>query len=329
MNVSTDTSSIVTELNKITRNKSNNVRSSIKSYDSIDSETDHFPTTKIKTETHFNESYDSEGFETDNSTTTSTRTSTTTTISSTIDSSSFISDSKSSSLSTLEASSSVSTSNYDDTFETITPRIDSDETFINELDSEKFDNLKKTDYVKYIKIKCKLEQRALKSRKQTKEKKNFDKAQIQRLVHRILDKKSDKEHLPEDKSINPQVINRIKTINSVHKIKNDQLKRIDDFGKNVYMDFMYSYEKLDVDNNQNALAPIKDLTKELYFQKKCERVRNKQIEEKIARHQEFYSDGLMLIGDLAATLPKHGDDPEYIWKQLLKPLNEQDSENDC
>lgn len=324
MNVSTDTSSIVTELNKITKNE--------RSYDSIDLETECLPTTtRMKTETHFNGSYDSEGFEVDSSTlvsassTTTRSTTTVTTTDTTTEDSSTLS---SSSFSSSVTSSPISTSNYDDTFETITPRIDSDETFINELDSEGFQDLRKTDYVKYIKIKCKLDQRA-NQKVLVKEKKSFDKAQIQRLVHRILDKKFDKKPVAEDKTINPHVVNRLRTINSMRRIKHDQLKRADDFGKNAYLDFMYSYETLDVDNNQNALAPIKTLSKEMYFQKKCDRVRNKQIEERLAKHQEFYSDGLMLIGDLAATLPKHSDDPEYIWSQLMRPLNEQDSSIDC
>lgn len=333
MNISTDSSLIVTEPNKITKYESSNVRSSIRSFDSIDSETECLPTTtRIKTQAHFNASYDSEGFEVESSTSASDSTRSTTTETTrektrettTEDSSTL----RSSSFSSSVTSSPISTSNYDDTFETITPRIDSDETFINELDSEGFQDLRKTDYVKYIKIKCKFEQRA-NQKVLVKEKKSFDKAQIQRLVHRILDKKLDNRPVAVDKTINPHVVNRLRTINSMHRIKENQLKRADDFGKNAYLDFMYSYETLDVDNNQNALAPIKTLSKEIYFQKKCDRVRNKQIEERLAKHHEFYSDGLMLIGDLAATLPKHSDDPEYIWSQLMRPLNEQHSSIDC
>ena len=150
--------------------------------------------------------------------------------------------------------------------------------------------------------------------------------QVEKCIMRAINSSKNRHNYDVKRELNfkikSEVVNRLKTKNLIQKIKDDQLKKIDSLGKSLHLDFNQSYEPTDSDAKKTALLPIKDISERLYYKKKFNHIRNKLTEEKIAEHEIFYSDGLMMIGYLAATLPKHSDSPEHIWEQLLKPLTE-------
>lgn len=315
MNISSETSIISTELNQFSKNRSL-LRSSNFLTESISENQLPFTRT-IQTESQFQtrKTYD-ETFDSDDESSESTK------------------HTKSFTYSTLKYSStelpsSESTEyNYDDTFDTITESsIDSDESLLDESNIKEFEKLKKNDYIRYIKIKCKKERRSQNKKVQKKiyESESFNKLQIQKLIAKAKNSTCNKNIKIEEKTdtgmrINPEVINRLTTLNSIQRIKDDQLNKIDRLGQDIQLDFLYNHETRELDDNQSSLLPIKDITKGVYFQNKIDRINNKLIENKIAEHEAFYSDGIIMIGNLASTLPKHSDPPEMIWNQLMQPF---------
>ena len=224
---------------------------------------------------------------------------------------------------------------YSDTFESVTEltksnkstlsgtessSYDSDESFMDSLNQNDLKNLKQCDYVKYIKIKLKLKERMRQQLKQ--DDKKFDKTQMEKLLCRAMNYGNKKETIIQNElacEVRPELINRLKTFNSIQQIKNQHLKKIEDFGQNVRLDF----ENNSNTKSQRALLPIEVITNDLYYKLKCDQVRRKISENHKRQHDVFYTDSIMMIAELARTLPKHSDPPEEIWNQLMKPLNEQ------
>lgn len=323
MNNSSEISLISTEINAILKSRSL-LRSSNILTESISE--NHLPFTKtIQTGTQFQtrKTYD-ETFDTDNESSESKQT-------------------KSFSYSSSEFSSQLDTSpfqsthnsesteyNHDETFETLSESsIDSDESFLDGSNKKDFEKLRETDYVRYIKIKCKKEKRSKNKsiQKNLYESENFNKSQIEKLIRKAK-KSSESRNVTKDKDpylemkINSELVNKLTTINSIQRIKAEQLKKIERLGQDIQLDFLYNHQTRELDDNQSSLLPIKNITKGVYFQNKIDRINNKLIEQRIVEHEAFYSDGIVMIGDLASTLPRHSDPPEIIWNELMKPLNE-------
>ena len=191
---------------------------------------------------------------------------------------------------------------------------------MNNLNNQNdLNNLKQVDYVRYIKIKLKLKERMHLTLKQ--EDNKFNKTQVEKLLCRAIKYGNKDETTSQNEltcEVRPELINRLKTVNSIQQIKNEQLRKIDSFGQNVRLDFEDNSTR-----SQRALLPIETIANDLYYKLKCDQVRRKISENHKRHHELFYTDSIMLIAELARTLPKHSDPPEKIWSQLMKPLNDQ------
>lgn len=186
---------------------------------------------------------------------------------------------------------------------------DSDESLIQRFDADSLEELRKKDYPNYIRIKCKIQQLSIKNHKKLRESNNYHINQLQKLIIRTINSGHKNDTLrTNDRPLNvkSEVINKLEATNLIQRLKTEQIEKVNNLGKNL----------------DTSYPIIEGVSEEVYFEKKCARIRSKITEELLVKHEMFYSDGLMMIGDLAANLPKQSDDPEYIFSQLLKPLRQ-------
>ncbi len=176
--------------------------------------------------------------------------------------------------------------------------------------------LKKQDNITYLINKIKLEQKNFKTIKRHGEYnlKSFptNKKQVDKLIERIENYSSETaapvavNKATTGFKINSDVVNRLDAVNSVVRVKREQDKKIQNFGDDL--------------NNTISENEANRRVQNIYFKMKLNQVNSKITNEHFSNHEVFYCDSLMLIGDLAANLPKLSDSREKIWNQLIAPL---------
>ena len=204
-----------------------------------------------------------------------------------------------------------------------------------DFNKNKIAELKKKNYVDYAIMKIRLDKE-----KQPMPTVSVDKAQIRKWISRI--EKSDsnrnmeneiensernwkqflKEKEQKELKISPYLINKLETINCVNRIKQEQTNKIDnEFGNSLLKTYYYSKE-----NNINSQADEEKRNRELYIRLKLSKIHSNQTDKHFIDHEINYCDSIMLIANLAKSLPRHSDPPEKIWAELMRPLNDKKSQ---
>ena len=162
---------------------------------------------------------------------------------------------------------------------------------------------------------------------------NYNQEQISKMIVKIIDRNErlaqeksfishtelDKDHELLNYNINSEVVNRLKTSNIIKSIKIEQLKKCDEFGEDLIKE--HGLLGKDLEESKRILE---DNSRKIYFKQKCDKIKKFVFEEEFAAHNEFYGDSIMMIGELARTLPKFSDPPEVVWKNFLQSLNKSD-----
>ena len=203
---------------------------------------------------------------------------------------------------------------------------DSDKTELDNfknLNNDELTNLKKNDIVKYVKLKLKLEKEF---NKNSTEKKQIitNEKQIEKLIDRInlnLNKSDEEDNdyydyynktsikkINNKVKVNSSLVNRLKTENMINQIKNEQLKKIKDYGNELK------------DYYDNGID-IEILKRNVYYKTKLTELNSKIINAKYEEHQMNYGGSVLLIGKIASELPKFSDPPELVWKRLFESAN--------
>jgi hypothetical protein len=164
--------------------------------------------------------------------------------------------------------------------------------------------LKKNNYIEYVRLKIKKDQE-----QKSKIKNKFHSKQINKLIEKVLKRSKNQKNSNESNrnliKIQSDLINRIQTKNLITKIKLDQLEKVGNFGNHLHL----TKEEL-----ERAYYKLK------YDQFKYNK--NKFEFEQNEKNGLMEYDGIIKIGNLAHDLPKLTDHPDLIWNQLLKPLND-------
>jgi hypothetical protein len=202
--------------------------------------------------------------------------------------------------------SSTKTSSSTSLFESITSDLNETKTSTTSTTTTSSFNdlnqLKKNNYIEYVRLKIKKDQE-----QKSKLKHKFHSKQINKLIEKVL-KRSKYQNNSNDTNrnlikIQSDLINRIQTKNLITKIKLDQLEKVENFGNNLHL----NKEEL-----ERAYYKLK------YDQFKYNK--NKFEFEQNEKNGLMEYDGIIKIGNLAHDLPKLTDHPDLIWNQLLKPL---------
>jgi hypothetical protein len=196
---------------------------------------------------------------------------------------------------------------YSDTFESL----DSKENETRLTHKSDFSHLKSTDYGRYLIRKIKYDIKQAKSNDES-TRIVTSKAQIHRLISNIQ-KNVSKNAEPMEKNdnfkINSNVINKLKTKNSIKRILDEQTEKIDNFGGHI----------LEKETKKQEIRI--ETSKQAYIRSKISQIKVKNQRDLIEKHETFYADSIMLIGDLAKSLPKPTEPPEIIWKRFTKKDN--------
>ncbi len=206
---------------------------------------------------------------------------------------------------------------YDDSFVTLNSSYNSDESWIKNLNPSLLQKIKQNDYMKYVEIKCKLDHRNEISKTQEN---IFSQKQIKNHIFRVINssKISPLSEAPVPTfNVKSEVINRLKAKNMIKNIKDEQNKKIDNLGNDIGFEFLRENS-----GEVQTEKSLEELAEKVYYKKKCDRIRSRLVEDKFVEHNAFYTDSVLLIGHLAATMPKHSENSEYVFSQLLKPLSE-------
>jgi hypothetical protein len=176
--------------------------------------------------------------------------------------------------------------------------------------------LKKQDNITYLINKIKLEQKNFKLIKKHGQYNlksiPTNKKQVDKLIERIENYSSETSapvavnKATKGFKINSDVVNRLDAVNSVVRVKREQEEKIQNFGDDL--------------NNTISENEANRRVQNIYYKMKLNQVNSKITNEHFTNHEVFYCDSLMLIGDLAANLPKLSDSREKIWNQLIAPL---------
>ncbi len=209
---------------------------------------------------------------------------------------------------------------FDDTFETLSSDYNSNES-LNNLNPRLLEEVKRNDYIQFIRLKLKLEQHDKKYGKQHDEANRFHLDQIENCILRAINssKKAESTSISSAASasalnIKSEVINRVRTENIIKKINDVQCKKIAALGEDIKSLFPYKEESIEA------------LAEKIYYKKKCDHIHSELVKNKFSEHTKFYTDSILLIGHLAATMPKHTDNTKYVFEQLLKPLEKKNPE---
>jgi hypothetical protein len=124
----------------------------------------------------------------------------------------------------------------------------------------------------------------------------LNRKQIEMCITRIKnDKYRVDEHLTERKpklKINQDRVNRLKTLNEIERIKNEQLLKVNRYGEELI----------------GSAEPNRELERDreqmIYYKHKCNLITVNQTNKNFDQHEIDFCDSLMLIADLARTLPR-------------------------
>ncbi len=129
---------------------------------------------------------------------------------------------------------------FDDTFETLSSDYNSTES-VNNLNPRLLEEVKRNDYIQFIRLKLKLEQRDKKYGKQRDEANRFHLDQIENCILRAINSSKKIESTSASSSasasalnIKSEVINRVRTENIIKKINDVQCKKIAALGEDAF-----------------------------------------------------------------------------------------------
>jgi hypothetical protein len=200
---------------------------------------------------------------------------------------------------------------YSDTFESLDSAQNKTETRLTNKND--FSHLKSTDYGGYLIRKIKYDIKQAKNKDES-PKIPTSRAQIHRLISNIqknVSKDAEPIEKSEDFKINTNVINKLKTQNTIKRIFDEQIEKINSFGNNIR-------PLGEIENAAEVVEKRIELSKQAYIRSKMNQIKVNNQRELIENHEMFYADSIMLIGDLAKCLPKPSDPPEIIWDRFLK-----------
>jgi hypothetical protein len=140
-----------------------------------------------------------------------------------------------------------------------------------------------------------------------------NRAQIEKIINRINMNKMNRNDSEKRRNLNIQsklklrncCIKKIRTKNWLNNLRTEGLKKVDQ-----------------INIEQDRLNEIDE--KKIYYQNKSKQIMNNAVNQQIEAHCQYYTDSIILIGDLARTLPKMSEPPELIWSQLMKKLTIKD-----
>lgn len=194
------------------------------------------------------------------------------------------------------------------------------EEFLN-MTKFKRQQLKNQDNISYFTNKIKAEQKRLKAIKRYGQSQLnsylANKKQVDKLIERVENFNpniADSQPLKKStfdtnkKLIKSDIINRLDAVNSVARVKHEQEEKIQRFGDEL--------------NDSISEQKVDKRAQNIYYKMKINQMSSKLTNENFSKHEVFYCDSLMLIGNLAAYLPKHSDPREEIWEKLTAPLNQ-------
>lgn len=110
--------------------------------------------------------------------------------------------------------------------------------------------------------------------------------------------------------LNEERLNRLRAANNVKKICDKQMEKVAIFGNELTQDGEI------VEDIYAKEYTTKE--EDIYFRLKCERVKSNATNMNFIEHEINYCDSIMMIADLARNLPRHTENPEVIWEQLMK-----------
>jgi len=204
---------------------------------------------------------------------------------------------------------------YTQDFESLTEReTDTELENFRNLDLSEKEDMKKNDFVKYLRLKLKLGQK--------KPSIKTDKTQIQKLMKRAVNNANSNEYqinkaesngIGGKKIIRSDLVNLLAAKNLLVKLKEDQLQKIEEFGSDIGLEY-----------TKNYAHDAEKVKQDLYIRSKCQKISSKLTNYNFAKHECFYADSIMLIADLAKTFPKFSDRPEEVWNRFIASLQPKD-----
>lgn len=124
----------------------------------------------------------------------------------------------------------------------------------------------------------------------------LNRKQIEKCITRIKnDKYLVEEHLTDRKpklKINQDRVNRLKALNEIERIKNEQLLKVNRYGEEL------------IENAEPNRILERDREQMIYYKHKCNLITVNQTNKNFDQHEIDFCDSLMLIADLARTLPR-------------------------
>lgn len=201
-----------------------------------------------------------------------------------------------------EESSTISTSSTSDSETSATQTQEARERLIH---------LKKTNYIQYVRVKMRMEQEKSQNKVSTHRK------QIERLIDRIEHGPSTSRYYQEINDpvktgivVDSSLVNRLKSLNLVERVKREQDNHIElEFGEDL----------INEGGKLKSPEEIEQRNRDLYLRLKSSQIRSKRVDVKLQDHEINYCDSLMLIAELARTLPRPSDPAELIWSNLMNP----------
>ena len=206
--------------------------------------------------------------------------------------------------------------NYTQDFESLSEsETDTELDNFRNLDQDEKEDMKKKDFVSYLKLKLKLEQK--------KPSVKADRSQIQKLMRRAIYNssapsesqisKAKPDGIGGKKVVRSDLVNMLGAKNLLVKLKEEQLQKIDEFGGDIGLEY-----------TKNYADDAETVKQDLYIRSKCQKISSKLTNDNFVNHECFYADSIMLIADLARTFPKFSDPPEEIWNKFLATLQPKD-----